>query len=77
MPFLVRRDDCSLQPEMAGAEPAVDRPRKPPQTEHLSESEREALDAWAAKHGFVLRNAVDVQLAEVVWRENQANKQSA
>jgi hypothetical protein len=50
----------------------VDEPRKPPQSETLSESEREALYAWASKYGFSLRTTTDEKLAEVIWRESRA-----
>jgi hypothetical protein len=51
-----------------------DQPRIPPQSETLSESEREALYAWAYKYGFTLRNAADEKLARKIWRKNLLDK---
>ena len=52
----------------------MDQLRIPPQSEILSESERDALYAWALKHGFALRNAADEKLAESIWRTNGLKK---
>jgi hypothetical protein len=40
-----------------------------PQPPLLTEGELAALHAWAAKHGFVLMNEQDIELAECVWRQ--------
>jgi hypothetical protein len=52
----------------------MDQRRIPPQSETLSESERDELYAWASKHGFALRNAADENLAESIWRTNRLKK---
>jgi len=47
----------------------ADESRKCPQSEMLSECEREQLCAWAVKHGFDLRTSKDFELAAHMWRE--------
>lgn len=58
-------------PEIPADMPALDSPSSGanPQPPPLTEGELAALHAWAAKHGFVLISARDVELAECVWRE--------
>jgi len=57
----------SFQPEIPPLElPPSD---ATPQQIPLTEGELAALHTWAAKHGFVLMNPRDVELAERVWRE--------
>jgi hypothetical protein len=58
-------------PEIPADIPALDLPSSSaiPQPPPLTEGELTALHAWAAKHGFVLMNARDVELAECVWRQ--------
>jgi hypothetical protein len=56
-----------LQPEIAVLDPSP--ASAIPQPPVLTEGELAALHAWATKHGFVLMNPRDVELAERVWRE--------
>jgi hypothetical protein len=43
----------------------------------LTDSELAALHAWATKHGFVLMNERDIELAEPVWRETFTKRADA
>ncbi len=49
-------------------------PHETPQSEALSESEREDLYAWAAKIGVVLHNADDEKLVLEIWRSRQIER---
>jgi len=61
----------------AQLETISDAPPKPPHAEALTESERAALHGWAAKHGFVLLNDRDIELAVPVWRQTLAKRATA
>lgn len=64
------RIDPPRQPETVACEPSAPSVPKPAQSAQLSESDRQALHRWAAKHGFVLRNPADEWLAEAAWRRD-------
>jgi hypothetical protein len=68
MRLMVYRNDPPGQPEPPALEPVVSEVCIPPQGGALSASDRQAVAAWAAKHGFALLNPVDEWLAEVAWR---------
>ncbi len=59
--------------DAAGCEPILES-RKPPQAGTLTDSEREALQAWATRYGFALLNDRDMELAIPVWWGTRAKK---
>jgi hypothetical protein len=68
MRLMVYRNDPPGQSEPPACEPVVSSVRMPPRAGELSGADREAVTAWAAKHGFALLNPVDEWLAEAAWR---------
>ena len=70
--------DPPHQADMIPGEDAALAPRKLPRSAQLSEPDRQALHSWAAKYGFVLRNAADEWLAEAAWRRDlEASERTA
>ena len=67
MRFLLYEGVSSFHPEIPPADPAS--AAVSAQAPALTDTELIALHAWATKHGFVLINDCDIELAERVWRE--------